>query len=129
VRLDRQPEVGRLQPHGPQRAAGHRERGGVRVVERLDQHDLVARLDEPEHGGGDGLGASGRHRDLALGVDLETMVERETLGDGALHELGTIEVGEALPQIHRLVLHRQSADAGENALAKSGEPGRRAVLR
>ena len=42
------PPVGRGQPHQPRHAAGAQHQRQIGVVERLDQHDLVAGLDQGE---------------------------------------------------------------------------------
>ena len=100
----------------------------VAVVERLEQHHLVARLDEAEEAARQHLGSAGGDHDLALPIDLEAV---EALGVGGhrlaqlghaehgrvligsvleeegrlgAHVLGPVAVGEALAEIDRAVL-------------------------
>ena len=53
---------------GHARAARHRDAGGVRVVVRLQGDDLVARLQQGEQRGGDGLGGARGDQHLGVGV-------------------------------------------------------------
>ena len=131
-RLARQAPVGRLDPDelGDATAAPHDRQ--IAVVERLDQHHLVAGLDEPEQARGQRLGGTRGHHDLALPVDVEAVeahvVRRYRLaqpGDAhhrrilvravlervmraPAHVVGAVAVGKALAEIDRAVRARQA---------------------
>ena len=103
----------------------HRQVG---VVQRLDQHHLVARLDQPEEAIGQRLGRAGGDQHLGLPVDVEAVENARMLGDGlrssgqahhrrilvvaveshlggARRRIGrAVVVGKALPEVDRLVL-------------------------
>ena len=69
------------QRHGAPLAAGHRDDGGVGVVERLDQQHLRAGFDEPEDRRGDGLGGADGHQHLGVRVVLGAEVALALRGD------------------------------------------------
>ena len=58
-------------------AAHHRQVG---VVERLEQHHLVARLDQGQEGGGQRLGGAGGDGDLARPVELQALEAAVVVG-------------------------------------------------
>ena len=66
--------------------------GGVGVVERLEDDDLVPRLAEREQRRGDGLGRSGRDQHAVVGVERQAVVRPLVLGDGRP------ELGDARPR-------------------------------
>ena len=68
-RLARQAPVGRLEADQLGHAAAPPHDRQIAVVERLEQHHLVARLDEPEQARGQRLGRARGHHHLALPVD------------------------------------------------------------
>ena len=68
------PEVGRPQGDRAATGAAHVEHRDVGVVVGLQHDHLVARVDEAEQRGGDGLGAAGGHHHLAVRVDGEAVV-------------------------------------------------------
>ena len=75
-------EVGGPQGHDPPPGPGHGDGGGVGVVVGLEGDDLVARLAQAEHGGGDGLGGPHGDDDLGVGVVLQPVPAALVLGDG-----------------------------------------------
>ncbi len=141
-RLGVDAEVRRLQRDVPQRGARHRGIGPVRVVHRLDEHDLVSLGHETEKARGECFRAPRRHGDLVTGVHGDPGSRREPVGDplherqdpeaprilvvavthrsgrGVLDEVRTIEVGEPLSQIDRIVFDRQTGDRGEHRLTE-----------
>ncbi len=145
-RVDVQREVGASHPDGPVGAAGNGHVGAVGVVPRLEEHDLVARLAEGEHCGRDALGRAGT--DSHLGVRVPggsaepllvgghglaqlgqpdagcVLVAAVTDGrDGGVEDLGgAVVVGEALPQVHGVVLAGQRRHGREDGRADSLEP-------
>ena len=91
------PPVGRGEPHQPRHAAGAQHQGQIGVVERLDQHDLVARRDQGEQARGQGLGRA-RGDDHLRG--------RRSQGPGGARN------GRRLPRAARAA--RASADIGSS---------------
>ena len=63
----RQRPMRRLQPDQPPDAAQHRHHREIGVVERLDQHDLVAGVDQRHQRGGDRFGRARGHHHLCTG--------------------------------------------------------------
>ena len=61
----RQLPVRRRQPHQPRHGAQQAHHRQIGVVQRLDQHDLVARVEQRHQAGGDRLGGAGGHHHLA----------------------------------------------------------------
>jgi len=76
-----QPEVRRPEGHRHPHPAGHLDAGGVGVVERLERHHFVARVDQPEQRSRDRLGRAGRHDHLGRRVQLEAVEPLLVLGD------------------------------------------------
>ena len=74
-------EVGGAQGDDPALGAGHGDGGGVGVVIGLEGDDLVARLAQPEHGGGDRLRGAHGDDDLGVGVVVEAVPAALMLGD------------------------------------------------
>ncbi len=132
-RVFRQLPAGRLQADQTRNAAGAADERQIRIVERLDQHHLIARRDQPEAGCGEGLGGAGGDQHLGLPVEIEPVMapivpghrlpqRRQSLhrrvlvgtgeagGGGRLaHGDGAVFVREALAEVDRAVL------AGERA--------------
>ena len=143
--LERQRELRCMQPHRAHHAAGHGHACHVRVVERLHQHHLVARVDEPEHDRRDRLGAAARDGHLGVRVHFQAAGGTEARGDGAvclgkperprvlamalgdgaharvLHELRAVEIRESLAKVHGAMLRGQPTDGGEDALAERAQ--------
>ena len=95
--------VGCAQGHRASYAARELDHRAVAVVVGLADDDLVARVDQPEHGGGDRLGGAGRHHDL-VGRELEPVVAL-LVPDDRLDELGGAVAGRVLVAAgpHRVV--------------------------
>ena len=74
-------EVRGQQRGGDVAGAGEADDGAVGVVERLEGEDLVARADEREQGGGDGLGGAGGDDDLGLRVRFQAVEALLVEGD------------------------------------------------
>ena len=134
------------QRHVAGRPPGHQHVGGVGVVERFEQHHLVARIDQRLHRREQRLG--GPHRDQQLrgrverAPDPRAQLERRLLeqrrrprergvllipadavGQRLERRARRVEVGEALPQVDGAVLARELAVGGEDGLAEGGDPG------
>ena len=62
-------------------AAGHGDVRGVGVVVGLERDHLVARLDQGQQGGGDGLGGPGGDQDLGVRVVVQAVEALLVLGD------------------------------------------------
>jgi hypothetical protein len=129
---------------GPPQANGHEagvrqaDRGGVRVVEGLEDHDLVARFEKCEEGRRQRLRRAGGDEDLVLRVPRKTVeallmlrdgvpqIHRPAtgrvlvvpLGDGATGGLenlrGSVLVREALAQVDRAGAAREGRHLCEN---------------
>ena len=137
----------RLQRDELRHAAGAANQRQISVVHRLEQHDLVAGLDQRHQRAGDRLGRARGHHHFALGVEFEPLVAPVVRGDrgaqfrqaehrrilvpavddrlGRLraHVGGAGIVGEALAEIDRVALARQPRHHFEDADAESGEKG------
>ena len=61
--------------------AGERYRRRVRVVERLEDDDLVTHLGECQDGGRDRLGRAGSDEHLAIGVVVELVTAPMVVAD------------------------------------------------
>ena len=129
--LPGQPPVWRLQPHQLRHAPCPSHHRQVGIVERLDQHDLVARLDQAEQAVAERLGRARRDQDLGLPVDVEPLEPLRMIRNGLAqfgnahhgrvlvvpgqqvlrrrrpHLLGSLVVGEALAEVDGLVLARE----------------------
>ena len=123
------------------------DHGQVAVVERLEHDHLVARLDEAEQRGGEGLGGAGGHHRLPRPVDVEAVEAAAVGGDGlaqlgdshhrgvlvpAVHGLaggalqhveGEALVGEALAEVDGPVLFRQTGHHLEDRGSEAGQGG------
>src|SRR5581483_9020608 len=87
--------VGRVQPDQPGNGAGHGGAGGIGVVGGLEHDDLVARLAQGQHGGGDGLGGADGDQHLVFGRVGEAVPALLVLGHGA-PQLGDARAGRVL---------------------------------
>ena len=159
ARGDRGPQVGgverpaagavgrRMERDGPGHAAGHRDARGVAVVHRLEQHDLVAGVEQGEQRAGQRLGGAGGDQDLVRGVvgqaaealrvvgdrlaQLgEARAGRVLVGGGAdggprhVEDLGRAGVvGESLPEVDRARGGRERAHLGEHRRPEALEAG------
>ena len=119
----------------------------VGVVERLERHHLVARVDESEQRRSDRLGRAGGDHDLGGGVEVEAVEPLLVLGDRQPQvgltpgpggywltpgpdrrdrRLGHLDravgVGEALAEVDRTRLQRQGRHLGEDRRAEAGQP-------
>ena len=143
----RQRPVGRLQPHQARDGAEQADDRQIGVVQRLDQHDLVAGVQHRHQAGGDRLGGAGGHHHLARPVDLEAVEAAvgggdrlaqfrhaghrrilvaavlQRVGGGLHHVVRAVGVGEALAEIDRVVLDRQRRHHGEDRGADTGQQG------
>ncbi len=72
----------RRHPHQLRRRTGSPDKRQVAVVERLDQHHLVAGLDQRRHAVGERLRSAGSDEDLRLPVDVEVVEPLVGLRDG-----------------------------------------------
>jgi hypothetical protein len=121
----------RLEAHEARHAAGALHQRQIGVVERLEQHHLVARLDQRHQGAGDRLRRSRGDHDLAVGIEVEVLpmlvVRRNGLAQlGQPHHRGILVpavddgvgrllshvlragiVGKALTEIDRVLLARK----------------------
>ena len=75
-RLRGDPPAGRGQADQPRHAAGAQHQRQIGVVERLEQHDLVARRDQGEQARGDRLGRA-RGDDHLLRIEIEALMARD----------------------------------------------------
>ena len=137
--------IGLVERDEARHGAGEDRVRAVVLVERLEDHDLVARVQEREHRRDHSLGRAAGHRDVGLRVDRPVGIEPLRLGtDGVAEVLGaprdcvlvdvvvnrsaggflelgrTGEVGEALGEVDRVVL---LGDAGHLADDRLGELG------
>ncbi len=140
-------EVGGAEGEGDPLGSGHGDAGGVGVVEGLEGDDLVARLQEGEHGRGDRLGGAGGDQDFAVGVEGQAVPAPLVLGDclaqlgdaltgrvlvaaavhdgagGGLGDLrGAVGVGEALPEVDGAGARGQGRHLGEDRGAEPFQP-------
>ena len=139
--------VRRLQPHEARHRAQQAHHRRVGVVERLDQHHLVARVQHRHQAGGDRLGGAGGHHHLARPIDLQPI--EAAVGGGhrlaqlrhaghrrilvaavlqrvgrRLHDVGrAFGVGEALAEVDRVVLDRERRHHREDRGADAGQQG------
>ena len=65
--------VRRLQLHEARRGAGKNRVGAVILVERLEDDDFVAGIDDAHHGGHHGFGRAAADGDFALGIDAHAL--------------------------------------------------------
>ena len=79
-RLLGDPPAGRGQPDQPRHAAGAQHQRQIGVVERLEEHDLVAGRDQGQQARGDRLGRA-RGDDHLLGIDVEALMAPVMIGD------------------------------------------------
>jgi len=127
--------------------SGHGDGGPVRVVERLEHHDLVPCLAQGQDGGGDGFVRPRRDQDLGIGVDLEPVepllmggdgpsqlgrtrpgrilvAAIPDSGDGRLGDFGrAVAIGEPLAQVDRPGPLGQGRHLGENGGAEALQAG------
>ena len=68
--------------HEARRGAGENRVGAVIFVERLEDHDFVAGIDDAHHGGHHGFGRAAGDGDFALGIDAHALRALEFPGDG-----------------------------------------------
>ena len=87
--------VGRHERHRAQPRAGHGRDGSVGVVGGLEGEDLVARVAQRQHRGGDRLGGAGRDEHLGGRVDRQPPEPLLVLGDGPAQRLDP-EAGRVL---------------------------------
>ena len=128
------------------RGAGHLDTRDVAVVERLDDDDLVARVDQPHDGAKDRLGGARRDQHAVLRIDLHVVEGGGVAGD-AFHQfrdaatrrvlvalagtqgvnrgfddfLRPVKVRSALTQIDSAMFEGEVVDFGENGRAKTGD--------
>ena len=131
--------------HGAPPRAGHGDRRRIGVVVRLDEHDLVAGLDEADDGAGDRLGGADGDQDLGVGVVVQPVVIGLVVADGATqlgdaeagrvlvapigdrllrgsqHGGGPVRVGEALAEVDRIVAGGERGHLGKDGLAEGAE--------
>ena len=137
----------RLEPHQFRHAPCPPHDGQIGIVERLDQHDLVARLDQAEQAVAQRFCRSGGDEHLALPVDIQPLEAPGVVGDGLAelrnphhrrilvvtvqqivrsrrpHLFRPLVVGKALPEIHRLVLAGERRHDFEDCRAQAGHRG------
>ena len=113
----------RPQRHIDRCAAGHDDRGRIAVVERLDQDDLVAGIDQGLDGGKDALGGADGDDDLLERIQVTAKERAVDVGNGidqpgmaggprvlvqipfngflggGFDKIRSREIGEALPQV------------------------------
>jgi hypothetical protein len=142
--LARQPPGRRLETHQLRHAAGAAHDGQIRIVERLDQHDFVARLDQAEQAVAQRLGGARGHQHFALPVDVQPLEAPGVLGDRLAqlgqahhrrvlivplqqivrrrptHRLGPLVVGKALAEVDRLMLAGERRHHLEDRGAEAG---------
>ena len=138
-------EAARRQRHAHGHAAGQLDVGHVAVVAGVKHDDLIARMHGGQDGGEDGLRGAGRDRDLGGRVVAAAVQRLHLVGHGLaqLRQAGhgrvlvvaglhggsdginqpgvAAEVGEALAQVHRLVLGGQRRHGGEDGRAHMGQ--------
>ena len=141
-----EPEVRRPQRHRHPDGAGQLDACAVGVVERLERHHLLTRVDESEQRCGHCLGRAGGDHDLGGGVQVEAVEPFLVLGDRQPqvrltrprrvlvqprpdrrdrrvgHLDRAVGVGEALAEVDRTRLQRQGRHLGENRRAEAGQP-------
>jgi len=74
-------EVRKAQHGCTPRGSGQGDRGGIRVVVRLEHHDLITRLAQAQDHGSDRFGCPGSDQDLVGGVDGEPVEPSLVLGN------------------------------------------------
>ena len=140
-------QCGRFQAHQARGGAEQADDRQIGVVERFDQHDLVAGVQHRHQACGDRLGGAGGHHHLARPVDIEPVEAAVGGGDGlaqlgnaghrgilvaavlqrvgcGLHNIGrAFGVGEALAEVDRVVLDRQCRHDREYRGADTGQQG------
>jgi len=128
VEIEREPAGGGLgdQRNRPPGGAGEGDGRGVGVVVGLEEDHLVARLDQRQQGGGDGLG--GADGDQDLGVRVEGGAVAGALGGDGRAQFGAAEAGWVLvvPVADRalgLGQHAGRAVGVREALTEVDRPG------
>ena len=71
-----------MQGHVTGHGAGQDGVGTVVLVERLEDHDFVARVDRRQHGGDHRFGRAATHGDLRVGVDRDPVTPGEVSRHG-----------------------------------------------
>ena len=123
--------IRRLQLHESRRGARKNRVRPVIFVERLEDHDFVARIDDRHHRRHHRFGRAAANRDLALGIDRYALRALEFRGDGVAERLrapgdrvlidvrgdgrlrrvldfgGRGKIGKALREIDGAIAHRQ----------------------
>ena len=142
VRVER--PVGRSERDVAGRRAGEDRVGPVVLVERLEDDDLVARVEDREHRGDHPLGRAAGDRDLGLRVGLPARVGpgglrrdrvaqrlrtprdrvlvdvgEDGVGGSLLELVGCGEVGEALREADRAVRDRKAVHLADDRLGES----------
>ena len=120
-------------------AAGHRDTRRVRVVERLEGDQLVARIEQRDDRIEDRLGRTGRDRHMSIGIELDPEALAPNRGAmawrragtpcgcaywfwsasiaalrGLLHEAGPGKSGNPWPRLTAPCTHREIAHLGEH---------------
>ncbi len=146
--------VGGPQVHEARHRPGQDGVGPVVLVHRVEQDDLVTRIDQGQQRGDHCLGRPAGHADLPLRVDPPAGVGAPDLlgdrgtevsgapGDGVLvdvsvkRRLGRLlelrragEVGEALRQVHRIVLQREARHLPDHRFGEARSAHARAAAR
>ena len=143
--LGRDPPIGRLEANEAGLGAAAADDGQVGIVERLEQHRFVARLQQRQQARRQCLGGARGHHHLALPVDVEAVEARivprhrlaqlgnaehrrvlvgtifEGLGRDRAHVGGPIAVGEALAEVDRSMLGAELREDLEDRRPLTGE--------
>ena len=138
--------VGRLQPDVTRGGAAQLGVGAVVLVERLEQHHFVARIEHGQQRGDHALGGAAADRDFAVGVEFHAIgppvfgcdgiakrlgapgdgvlidVGVDGFGRGALQNRGRGKIGEALRQIDGPVAYREARHLADDGFGESGYP-------